>query len=64
MLVVNHLIRLPVPGVTFAPLPSRRKTPRVAAAQAAQAAGPKLDNPLRLLYDKEYYQYESSMQAV
>lgn len=28
VLVVNHLIRLPAPGVTFAPLPTQRRTPR------------------------------------
>ena len=62
VLVVNHLIRLPAPGIEFAPLPSARKTPRLAAASSGSAA--KLDNPLRILYDKEYYQIESSMQAV
>ena len=61
VLVVNHLIRLPAPGVTFAPLPTVRQTPRVAAQLAAD---PKLPNALRILYDKEYYQIESSMQHV
>ena len=61
VLVVNHLIRLPAPGVTFAPLPPVRQTPRLVAQQAAD---PKLPNPLRILYDKEYYQIESSMQHV
>lgn len=61
VLVVNHLIRLPAPGVAFAPLPTVRQTPRLAAQLAAD---PKLPNPLRILYDKEYYQIESSMQHV
>ena len=61
VLVVNHLIRLPAPGVTFAPLPAKRNTPRLAEQPATT---PKLPNPLRVLYDKEYYQIESSMQAV
>lgn len=54
MLVVNHLVRLPKP-VEFAPL---RQSPRV-AENAAVAA-----NPLRILYDREYYAIESSMQNV
>ena len=63
VLVVNHLIRLPAPGVVFSPLPPVRKTPRVAAA-AAGGSATTLNNALRILYDKEYYQIESSMQAV
>lgn len=61
VLVVNHLIRLPSP-IAFASLPVPRQTPRLAEAAAQGPA--KLRNPLRLLYDKEYYQIESSMQHV
>ena len=61
VLVVNSLIRLPS-SVAFAPLPVARQTPRL--AEAAARGPTKLYNPLRLLYDKEYYQIESSMQDV
>ena len=49
VLVVNHLVRLPKP-IEFAPL---RQTPRVPSP-----------NPLRLLFYKDYYVIESSMQQV
>jgi len=61
VLVVNHLIRLPSP-VVFASLAAARQTPRL--AEAAAQGPTKLSNPIRLLYDKEYYQIESSMPAV
>ena len=52
VLVVNHLIRLPEP-IVFAEL---RQTPRLQLRADA--------NPLRILYDKDYYKIESSMQEV
>lgn len=66
VLVVNHLIRLSAPGVEFAALPQSRKTPRLAAAANVSAAAQpqRLHNPLRILYDKDYYMIESSMQVV
>ena len=51
VLVVNSLIRLPSP-IKFEPLP--RKSGRLEPEA----------NPLRRLFDKDYYQIESSMQAV
>ena len=63
VLVVNHLIRLPAPGVSFAPPQAARKTPRLAAAAFSGTAS-RFENPLCILYDKEYYQIEGSMQAV
>jgi hypothetical protein len=62
VLVVNSLIRLPSP-VVFAAMPAARQTPRLAEA-AAKVRSTKLSNPVRLLYDREYYQIESSMPEI
>ena len=61
VLVVNHLIRLPAPGVVFSPLPAARPKRAAAAATPGAASG---DNPLRILYDTAYYKIEGSMQHV
>ena len=61
VLVVNHLIRLPVP-VKFEPSPPIRKTPRLAAASETD-----LDTDqgtVRLLGEKAFYAIERSMRQV
>ena len=62
LLVVNHLIRLPKP-VEFAQFGAVRRTPRI-AEHGAQQTKKKLDNPTRVLYDTEYYKFESSMPSI
>ena len=65
VLVVNHLIHLPAPGVTFAPMVAQRRGRSATAASAdASTSTSKLKTPMQILYDKDYYKLESSMSAV